>query len=225
MLLRTNSHSFSVKGCSFIYAPRGQAGEYAPLAANPYRGCGHKCAYCYVPRVTKQERGAFDAGAELRDTYRAGLLKDAKKYQALGLDGVGGGLHRLALEHESHRAPRGEATGRDDLPAAPYGHGPGRHPARGGHRHHEHDLASGLAAGALDLAGLRLHLDLHFARFTANISPPSRQACQIDPGISLAIFACVEKWHLHRHQSHSSRKMRRPSASITSYCMRQRSWT
>jgi DNA repair photolyase len=33
-----------------------QAGEYAPLACNPYRGCGHKCAYCYVPLVTRQER-------------------------------------------------------------------------------------------------------------------------------------------------------------------------
>ena len=25
----------SLKGCSYIYAPAGQAGEYAPLAANP----------------------------------------------------------------------------------------------------------------------------------------------------------------------------------------------
>ena len=38
------------KAASIIYAPAGQAGEYAPLATNPYRGCGHKCAYCYVPR-------------------------------------------------------------------------------------------------------------------------------------------------------------------------------
>jgi len=30
----------ALKGCSYIYAPAGQAGEYAPLAANPYRGCG-----------------------------------------------------------------------------------------------------------------------------------------------------------------------------------------
>src|SRR5215472_2137732 len=30
-----------------IYPPRGQAGEYAPLACNPYRGCGHGCVYCY----------------------------------------------------------------------------------------------------------------------------------------------------------------------------------
>lgn len=41
-----NDDGISVKGCSIIYAPKGQAGEYAPLAANPYRGCGHKCSYC-----------------------------------------------------------------------------------------------------------------------------------------------------------------------------------
>lgn len=41
-----NPDGVSVKGCSHIYAPKGQAGEYAPLAANPYRGCGHRCAYC-----------------------------------------------------------------------------------------------------------------------------------------------------------------------------------
>lgn len=41
-----NPDGWSVAGCSIIYAPRGQAGEYAKLACNPYRGCGHKCAYC-----------------------------------------------------------------------------------------------------------------------------------------------------------------------------------
>jgi hypothetical protein len=32
-----NPDGTSVKGCVYIYAPRGQAGEYAPLATNPYR--------------------------------------------------------------------------------------------------------------------------------------------------------------------------------------------
>lgn len=30
-----NPDGWSVAGCSIIYAPRGQAGEYAKLAANP----------------------------------------------------------------------------------------------------------------------------------------------------------------------------------------------
>jgi DNA repair photolyase len=81
-----NPDGVSVKGCSFIYAPRGQAGEYAALAANPYRGCGHKCAYCYVPKVLKMDRRDFDAGASARPDYMQKLAKDAKKYQELGID-------------------------------------------------------------------------------------------------------------------------------------------
>lgn len=71
--------------CHIIYAPRGQAGEYSPLATNPYRGCGHGCAYCYVPRVLKMDRKTFDAGAEPRDDFEAKLLKDAAKYRAAGI--------------------------------------------------------------------------------------------------------------------------------------------
>lgn len=76
-----NQDGVSVKGCNFIYAPAGQAGEYAPLAANPYRGCGHGCAYCYVPLVTKQPRQEFDNGAVLRPKFIGGLIRDAKLYQ------------------------------------------------------------------------------------------------------------------------------------------------
>jgi DNA repair photolyase len=76
----------SVPGCTYIYAPKGQAGEYAPLATNPYRGCGHGCAYCYVPLVTKQDRPSFDAGAVERKDFRKHLIRDAEKYQAAGIE-------------------------------------------------------------------------------------------------------------------------------------------
>ncbi len=72
-------------GCHFIYEPKGQAAEYAPLAANPYRGCGHKCAYCYVPLVTKQPRLEFDAGAVLRPGFLDKLARDAAKYAQAGI--------------------------------------------------------------------------------------------------------------------------------------------
>jgi len=75
-----------VVGCTHIYPPRGQAGEYAPLATNPYRGCGHGCAYCYVPLVTKQDRVEFDAGAVPRKDFLRHLVKDAEKYQRVGID-------------------------------------------------------------------------------------------------------------------------------------------
>jgi DNA repair photolyase len=71
--------------CSYIYAPKGQAGEYAPLACNPYRGCGHACAYCYVPAVLKMKRADFDAGAKPRPDFSRQLTKDAMKYQAAGI--------------------------------------------------------------------------------------------------------------------------------------------
>jgi hypothetical protein len=72
-------------GCSYIYAPKGQAGEYAPLACNPYRGCGHACAYCYVPAVLKMKRADFDAEAKPRPDFIRQLTKDARKYQAAGI--------------------------------------------------------------------------------------------------------------------------------------------
>lgn len=83
---RLNPDGFSVAGCSYIYAPRGQAGEYAMLSANPYRGCGHACAYCYVPDILKMSRKEFDEGAIPRPDYLRLLRKDAVKYQSLGID-------------------------------------------------------------------------------------------------------------------------------------------
>jgi DNA repair photolyase len=80
-----NDDGVSIKGCSLIYAPEGQAGEYSVLAANPYRGCGHGCAYCYVPNVTKQPRVEFDAGAVPRFDYIKRLEVEAEKYQRAGI--------------------------------------------------------------------------------------------------------------------------------------------
>jgi DNA repair photolyase len=77
--------SVAIKGCSFIYQPAGAALEYARLAANPYRGCGHACSYCYVPLVLKMKRPVFDAGAIPRDNYLTNLRKDARKYEAASI--------------------------------------------------------------------------------------------------------------------------------------------
>jgi hypothetical protein len=82
--LRYNADGVSVADCKYIYAPAGQAGEYAPLATNPYRGCGHGCAYCYVPKVIHMDRREFDSGAAPRALFLENLKADAEKYQALG---------------------------------------------------------------------------------------------------------------------------------------------
>lgn len=75
----------ALPGCSYIYAPRGEAGEYSPLAANPYRGCGHACHYCYVPLVLRMKRPEFDAGAVPRPDFLRHLTRDARRYQAAGV--------------------------------------------------------------------------------------------------------------------------------------------
>lgn len=80
-----NPDGVSVKNCAYIYAPKGQAGEYSALAANPYRGCSHGCKYCYVPLVIKMDRKEFDAGATPRPDYLAKLAADAAKYKSLGI--------------------------------------------------------------------------------------------------------------------------------------------
>ncbi|MDD5703912.1 MAG: radical SAM protein [Dehalococcoidales bacterium] len=42
-----------------IYHPKGKAGEYAEWALNIYRGCSHKCTYCYVPTIMHMTRTEF----------------------------------------------------------------------------------------------------------------------------------------------------------------------
>lgn len=74
-----------VKGADVIYRPGGEAGEYAPLATNPYKGCGHGCAYCYVPLVTKQSRDEFNAGTTNRPRFLDRLRRDAVRHQKAGV--------------------------------------------------------------------------------------------------------------------------------------------
>jgi len=91
-----NEDGVSIKGAKTIYAPRGQAGEYAPLASNPYVGCGHACKYCYVPNIPGQpDRATFNEGAILRTVrtkkvpipFLDQLRADAAKYQSVGSRG------------------------------------------------------------------------------------------------------------------------------------------
>jgi len=44
---------------NYIYEPKGRAREYGALALNLYKGCGHRCRYCYVPEAVKMSREEF----------------------------------------------------------------------------------------------------------------------------------------------------------------------
>jgi len=73
------------ENCKIIYEPKGQAREYAELATNPYRGCGHKCVYCYVPAALRMRRNDFDNEVRSRKNYLPNLRKDAEKYHAANI--------------------------------------------------------------------------------------------------------------------------------------------
>jgi len=71
-----------------IYEPRGRAGEYAPLAVNLYRGCGHGCIYCYAPEATFIERKEF-----IKATPRQGIVEKLEKdAPQAALDGHNGNV-------------------------------------------------------------------------------------------------------------------------------------
>ncbi|MCB2186265.1 MAG: hypothetical protein KQJ78_07600 [Deltaproteobacteria bacterium] len=65
---------------SIIYEPRGPALEYAPLAANLYKGCSHGCRYCYAPDATRTDRKTFHADIRPRPNVLQQLEKDAARF-------------------------------------------------------------------------------------------------------------------------------------------------
>lgn len=62
-----------------IYEPKGRALEYAPLACNLYRGCGHRCLYCYAPNILREDRERFHSSIVPRDRILDQIRRDAAK--------------------------------------------------------------------------------------------------------------------------------------------------
>jgi len=74
-----------VSTCSIIYTPKGRAREYARLACNVYKGCGHGCTYCYAPSATFKSPDEFYRPDSRGDSFLSRLRRDAAKYQAAGI--------------------------------------------------------------------------------------------------------------------------------------------
>jgi len=61
-----------------IYEPAGRAKEYCDLAVNLYRGCNHKCVYCFSPAATRTKPDVFANPVPRVDIIEK-LRKDAEK--------------------------------------------------------------------------------------------------------------------------------------------------
>ena len=69
-----------------IYRPRGPAREYAEFALNPYKGCTHRCIYCYNAKRF-QRPGEFYRSAQPRDNIIENVRHDCQVlYKIYGWD-------------------------------------------------------------------------------------------------------------------------------------------
>lgn len=64
-----------------IYEPRGRAREYAPLAVNLYRGCGHGCLYCWAPAALHMRPGDFFKHPQPRPKVLERLKRHAEAFR------------------------------------------------------------------------------------------------------------------------------------------------
>jgi len=67
-----------------IYEPGGKAREYAPLAANLYIGCNHRCLYCYGPNQAHKKPEDFYNPLPRGGNILGKLEQDLQEMQATG---------------------------------------------------------------------------------------------------------------------------------------------
>ena len=59
-----------------IYVPKGKAREYGDYALNIYKGCPHRCFYCFAPNVLHREKEKFHSCVEPREN----IVEETAKY-------------------------------------------------------------------------------------------------------------------------------------------------
>ena len=67
-----------------IYEPKGAAKEYGDYAINIYKGCPHRCYYCFAPGVLHRQREAFHGNCEPRDGIVEAVAKQIKQEHITG---------------------------------------------------------------------------------------------------------------------------------------------
>jgi len=66
---------------SYIYEPKGKAGEYGEYALNLYDGCTHGCKYCYVPAIRRKTAQAYHAEGRERNFRWDILVEEIRLHQ------------------------------------------------------------------------------------------------------------------------------------------------
>lgn len=104
---------------SLMYRPSGRALEYAPLACNPYTGCIHDCAYCYI-------RGLGMDTLRPKERNLSGLEAEAKSgseevFFSFACDPLIGSHGIDAMNLVRKYRPIKVLSKRGDEPGTPYG--------------------------------------------------------------------------------------------------------
>jgi len=75
----------TIPGLDVIYQPAGRAAEYAEWALRGiFRGCPHRCRYCYVPNILRMERDEFHGQVTVRPDFLKRLERDLDRIQRAG---------------------------------------------------------------------------------------------------------------------------------------------
>ncbi|MCK8824712.1 SPL family radical SAM protein [Fuchsiella alkaliacetigena] len=66
---------------SVIYKPSGRAREYADLALNIYKGCEHRCEYCFGPATLRKKKEDFFSNPDPKKNIIDRLRRDAENWK------------------------------------------------------------------------------------------------------------------------------------------------
>ena len=69
-----------------IYQPKGRAHEYSALALNIYKGCEHRCKYCFGPSALQSKRENYFNNPNPKNNILRRIQKDVLTLRKKGID-------------------------------------------------------------------------------------------------------------------------------------------